>query len=128
MTQPTNLEQLKEAAREKYWNDKPKKKVTGKGIVTGVSVEDLDEIVTSTYLQAVEDAITTVDNVEQNDESGDLSPMLVLETLQSLKQTKDRQCIAGVDIQVAVGYAKIGDKIYKEVDGNWEQLTTLNQQ
>lgn len=59
--------------------------------VNALELEDWlkDEIVTSTYIQAIEDATEALDKIEQEYESGDLNPMLVFDALQSLKQIKE---------------------------------------
>lgn len=82
MTQPTNIEKTIEAAREKYINP-----TLGMGEITNA---DLDEIVTSTYLQAVEDCEKLLkEEIEPCDEyEVGYFTCELYKKLQSLKQTK----------------------------------------
>lgn len=89
-----NIEKLKHAAREKYVCYSPD---VGHYMHENFGVDDLDEIVTSTYLQAVDDAIgvakyqmdMTVHHDNEEFEACDELTSAIIDALQSLKQTKD---------------------------------------
>lgn len=75
MTQPTNLQKAIEAAKEKWTND-------SNGMTT---LDFIDEIVTSTYLKAVEDCVKILE-VKKEQYPG-FYYNEAIEELQSLKQT-----------------------------------------
>lgn len=88
----SNIEQLKATAREKAYTPWDYKNDT-EGTQAVVNIEELDEIVTSTYLQAVEAIEPIIRRHYKNgcdDKYRDECMEMILEKLQSLIQTKEQ--------------------------------------